>query len=350
MKRGLVLATLILVGSLSVAVMGFQGPPAGQGAAPRGGGPGGAPAAGAAPGGQRGPAPPAQLATIKVRDNLHMVTGGGGNTAIFVQTNGVTLVDTKLANNGQGILDQVRAVTNKPITMIINTHTHGDHNGSNEFFTDNVAFVAHENTKANMEKMPAFAGDKAKFIPTRTYKDTMTIGTGADQIVLYYFGAAHTNGDTFVVFPALRAMHSGDAFATKGLPNVDAANGGSLVEYGKTLAKAASTIKNVDTIINGHITTGPTPFADLQVYADFNNELLAYVQNSVKANKTLDQAAAEYKFPEKYAGYTAPPAIGQRGGPDGVIRTGYVELGAPVPPAAAPAGGAPGGARGGRGQ
>jgi glyoxylase-like metal-dependent hydrolase (beta-lactamase superfamily II) len=327
MKRGLVLVTLLLIGSLSVAVMGFQGPPAGQGAAP-GGGQGGP---GAGGGGQRGPAPPAQLTPFKVRDNLYMIAGGGGNTAIFVQTNGVTLVDTKNPNNGQGILDQVKAVTTKPVTMIINTHTHGDHNGSNEFFTDNVVFVAHENTKGLMEKMPAFAGEKAKFVPSRTYKDVMTIGTGADQIVLYYFGRAHTSGDSFVVFPALRAMHSGDAFAQKNFPNVDAANGGSLVEYGKTLAAAASTIKNVDTIINGHIVTGPTPFADLQVYSDFNKDLLAYVQDAIKANKTADQAIADYRMPEKYVslGYTpsAQAALGGRGGPGNVIRTGYTELG-----------------------
>jgi len=343
MKRGLVLAILVLVGSLSVAVMGYQGPPAGQGAGPRGGGPGGAggPGAGAAPG----------LQTIKVRDNLYMIANGGGNTAVFIMANGVALVDTKNPNNGQGILDQVRMVTNKPITMVINTHTHADHTGSNEFFTDNIVFVAHENTKANMEKMPNFAGDKAKFLPSRVYKDTLTLGTGADQIVLYYFGRAHTNGDSFVVFPAIRAMHAGDAFASKGFPIVDANNGGSVVEYGKTLAKAASTIKNVDTIINGHITTGPTAFADLQVYADFNNDFLAYVQDAIKANKTLDQATADYKFPERYVplGYTAPAAGGGRGGPGTVIRTAYVELGAPVPPA--PAQGGPGGARGGaRGQ
>jgi glyoxylase-like metal-dependent hydrolase (beta-lactamase superfamily II) len=179
--------------------------------------------------------------------------------------------------------------------------------------------------------MPAFAGDKAKFVPSRTYKDVMTIGTGADQIVLYYFGRAHTSGDSFVVFPALRAMHSGDAFATKNFPNVDANNGGSLVEYGKTLAAAASTIKNVDTIINGHIVTGPTPFADLQVYADFNKDLLAYVQDAIKANKTADQAIADYRMPEKYVslGYTPPAqaAPGGRGGPGNVIRTGYTELG-----------------------
>jgi cyclase len=366
MKRGLVLATLILVGGLSVAVMGFQGPPAGQGAGagPRGGGPGGAPGGpgGGAPGGQRGGAPQA-LNTIKVRDNLYMIANAGGNTAIFIMTNGVALVDTKNPNNGQGIVDEVRKLTPKPITMVINTHTHADHTGSNEFFTDNVVFVAHENTKANMEKMTGnvvFTGDKAKFLPSRVYKDTLSIGTGADQIVLYYFGRAHTNGDSFVVFPAIRAMHSGDAFASKAFPLVDTVNGGSVAEYGKTLAKAASTIKNVDTIINGHIVAGPTVFADLQVYADFNNEFATYVQDAVKANKTFEQATADYKFPEKYAGlgYTVPPAGTGRGSAGAAIRTGYVELGAPVPPAPAPGGpggapAGPGGApgpRGGRGQ
>jgi cyclase len=275
-----------------------------------------------------------------------MIANAGGNTAVFVMTNGIALVDTKNPNTGQGIVDEVRKVSPKPITMVINTHTHADHTGSNEFFTDNVVFVAHENTKANMEKMTNFAGDKAKFLPSRVYKDTLTIGTGADQIMLYYFGRAHTNGDTFVVFPAIRAMHSGDAFATKGFPNVDANNGGSVVEYGKTLAKAASTIKNVDTIINGHIPAGPTPFADLQVYSDFNNDLLTYVQDAIKANKTLDQATADYKFPEKYVplGYTAPAPGGGRGGPGAVLRTAYVELGQTVPPAA------PAAPRGQRGQ
>ena len=326
MKRLLALGILLLTGSLSVAITGFQAPPAGQPAGQGAGAPGG-PQAPAGPGGG-GRGAPVPLQTIKVRDNLYMIANGGGNTAIFIMANGVTLVDTKNPNTGQGILDQVRTVTNKPVTMVINTHTHADHTGSNEFFTDNVAFVAHENTKTNMEKMTNFAGEKAKFLPSRVYKDTLTIGTGADQILLYYFGRAHTSGDTFVVFPALRAMHTGDAFATKGFPNVDIPNGGSLVEYGQTLAKAASTIKNVDTIINGHIVTGPTPFSDLQVYADFNKDLLTYVQDQIKANKTADQAAAEYKIPGKYGplGYTLPPP-GGRGGPANVIRAGYTELG-----------------------
>lgn len=311
MRRVMLLGVLIVVFSLTVAMMGQQAPPAGAQGGARGGG--GAPAA---------------LNTIKVRDNLYMIANAGGNTAVFIMANGVALVDTKNPNNGQGILDQVRMVTNKPITMVINTHTHADHTGSNEFFSDNVRFVAQENTKANMVKMTNFAGDKAKFLPSQTYTDMLSLGTGADQIVLYYFGKAHTNGDSFVVFPALRAMHTGDAFASKGFPLVDVPNGGSAVEYGKTLAKAASTIKNVDSIINGHIVAGPTPFSDLQIYADFNNDFIAWVQEEIKAGKTADVAVMEYKIPEKYLslGYTAPVA-GGRGGPGNNIRAAYTELG-----------------------
>ena len=87
--------------------------------------------------------------------------------------------------------------------------------------------------------------------------------------------------------------------------------------------------KNIDTIINGHITTGPTQFSDLQVYADYNKDLLAYVQESIKAGKTADQAGAEYKLPEKYLNqaYAVPAQGTGRGSAAAVIRTGYTELG-----------------------
>jgi glyoxylase-like metal-dependent hydrolase (beta-lactamase superfamily II) len=64
-------------------------------------------------------------------------------------------------------------------------------------------------------------------MPKKTFKDRMTIGTGADRIDLYYFGRGHTNGDAWVVFPALRAMHAGDIFSGKNIPGLDAVNGGS---------------------------------------------------------------------------------------------------------------------------
>jgi len=76
-----------------------------------------------------------------------------------------------------------------------------------------------------MTKMDAFKGDKAVFLPKRTFKDTLTIGSGNERIDLYYFGAGHTNGDAMVYFPALRVLQTGDLFARKDAPRIDRANG-----------------------------------------------------------------------------------------------------------------------------
>ncbi len=238
----------------------------------------------------------------KVKDNLYMVTGGGGNTAVFVTPTGVVLVDTKLANWGQAIMDKVKTVTDKPVTHIINTHTHGDHVGSNEFFPASVEIVAHANVTESMKRMPAFADPaKAHAFPDKTYTDKMTVLGGAQAIDLYYFGAAHTNGDTFVVFRALRTMHGGDAFASKGLPLLDVNNGGSGVSYPDTLAKAAAAIKNVDTVIPGHSTV--MTWQDFVDYGEFNRAVLTGVQAAKKAGKTPEQAAADLVLPEKFKAY-----------------------------------------------
>ena len=198
----------------------------------------------------------------KVKDNLWVLRGGGGNTAVFATANGVTIVDAKNPGWGQPILDKVKELTPKPITTLINTHTHGDHVSGNVEFPATVDVVVQENTKANMEKMDIFKQNNNRGMAKRTFKDKMTIGSGADQIDLYYFGPGHTNGDAWVVFPAHRIVHSGDIFAGKGVPLIDGNNGGSMLHYSESLMKAYNGIKNVDTIINGH-TPANTTFADL---------------------------------------------------------------------------------------
>src|SRR6476660_2868899 len=228
------------------------------------------------------PAGPRIIDLEKLKDNLYVLTSSspadrntfsGGNVAVFITDGGVTLVDTKLAGWGQAILDKLKTITDKPVTRIINTHTHGDHTGNDNFFGTSVEIVAQENTKANMEKMDAFKGDNAKFLPKKTYKDKLTLGSGKDRIDLYYFGAGHTNGDAFIVFPALRVLHTGDIFAWKDAPGFDRGNGGSGVEHPKTLAKLMATVKNVDTVIPGH--SPVTTWKDLQEYGRYSAELLA---------------------------------------------------------------------------
>ena len=279
MKRGTVLGALVVVGAFSLGVKAYQ-PPAADA--------------------------PKVVTVEKVKDNLYVLRGenGGGNTAVFVTANGVTVVDAKNPGWGKPILDKIKELTPKPVTTLINTHTHGDHVSGNVEFPATIDFVAQENTKVNMEKMPIFKEHNNVGIPKRTFKDKMTIGSGADQVDLYYFGRGHTNGDAWIVFPALRVVHSGDIFAGKSVPLIDDANGGSMMEISGTLMKAYNGIKNVDTIINGHM-PAQTTWADLKEYADFNKELVEWMQSELKTGKTPEQAAADWKLPEKYKGYSA---------------------------------------------
>jgi cyclase len=282
MTRLFLLGALLAIGSLSLAAA--QQPPAAA-------------------------AGPKVIDILKLKDNLYVLTSStpgnaatfsGGNVAVFITDGGVTLVDDKLAGWGQAVLDKVKSVTSKPITRIINTHTHGDHTGNNNFFGANVEIIAHENTKTNMEKMDAFKGDNAKYLPSKTYKDKTTIGSGKDRIDLYYFGAGHTSGDTFVVFPALRVLHTGDMFAWKDGPLCDRNNGGSCVAFPQTLSKVIATIKDVDTVIPGH-SPMQTP-KDLQEFQRFVADLSKHAQDSMKAGKSVDDAFASFSV-DKYPGY-----------------------------------------------
>ena len=154
--------------------------------------------------------------------------------------------------------------------------------------------------------MDIFKQNNGRGLPKKTFKDKMTLMTGADRIDLFYFGPGHTNGDAIVVFPALRTAHMGDLFAGKGLPLVDSNNGGSVLHYPETLNKAYNGIKNVDTIINGHM-PAQTTWADLKTFTEFNRDFLTWAQGAVKSGKPAEDAAKEWKVPEKYtaAGYSA---------------------------------------------
>lgn len=290
MKRSLVLAGIFGAGFLSMTLAAYQQPAA-----------------------------PMVVEVDRVKDNLYVMKGGGGNSAVFIGSDGVTVVDTKNPGWGTPLLEKIKSVTDKPVVRIINTHTHGDHVSGNVEFPATVEVVVQENTKAGMEAMRPVTGlnppppgptiferNQGKGLPKRTFKDSMTIGKGADQIELYFYGPAHTGGDTFVLFRALRVMHTGDAFHTRDLPIMDKNNGGSGVAFSSTLSKAvAAQANNVDTIINGHNPT-TTTVADLRTQSEFVADFVKFVQDAKKAGKTPDDVVATWKVPAKYAGYATP--------------------------------------------
>jgi cyclase len=268
--------------------------------------------------------PQAEIAGAhEVAENLYLLGSDpagqgmqtGGNTAMFVTATGVVLVDTKLEGYGQDILDVVRTVTDKPVTTIINTHTHYDHTGSNTEFPDTVDFVVHENTLRQLSRpscepvtnCDAFKGEHAAYLPKISFADRTSLFNGQDQIDLYYFGRGHTDGDTFVVFKAARAVHTGDMFQRKGLPFIDVANGnGSAVEFGSTLIKAVDGIQNIDIVITGHH-TATLIWDDFVSFSGFYNDLVDTAQQGIANGRGAEQVAEAYTVPGQYSDFQAPP-------------------------------------------
>ena len=282
MRRVVVLVSLVVVGVLSLSVAGQQQ--------------------------ERMPLPDLQ----QVRDNLYVIMASspvdrskftGGNTGVFIMETGVLIVDTKLAGYGPSIIQKIRAVTDKPVTTIVNTHTHGDHVGSNEAFPVSVEIVAHENTKANMAKSEAFQGEKAQFLPDRTYTDALSLFSGDDRVDLYHFGPGHTNGDTLIFYPALKVLQTGDIFPWLDAPFIDRNNGGSGVELPDTLSKALAAIRDVDIVVPGHMPV--TNLAGMRQYQEYTADLLAAARSAMAAGTSAEAAAKDIAttLGAKYSGY-----------------------------------------------
>src|SRR6476620_8308628 len=161
MKRSVLLGLLLAVGSLSIVVRAGTDVNVSQGQA-------------------GAPQEPRTIDIVKLKDNLYVLTSStpgnaatfsGGNVAVFITDGGVTLVDTKLAGWGQAVLDKLKTVTDKPVTRIINTHTHGDHTGNNDLFGATVDIVAQETRKRTCRRwMPSRATRRSscRSAPTRT--------------------------------------------------------------------------------------------------------------------------------------------------------------------------------------
>jgi cyclase len=213
------------------------------------------------------PKPPGPLTIEKVRDNLHMISGEGGNVAVYVTDEGVVLVDDMFDRNHADILAQVRSITDKPLRYVLNTHQHDDHAGGDLNMLPIAEVIAHQNVRKNLEhiKQPYYEDTPGTPIglPRVTFSDQLSVHLGGKEVRAVYFGRGHTSGDAIVYFPELRVIHTGDLFLggrfggrnAPGKPRgvniyVDYAQGGSFIEWSRTLERTLAL--DFDTVIPGH--------------------------------------------------------------------------------------------------
>ena len=215
--------------------------------------------------------PPGPLRIEKVKGDLYMISGEGGNVAVYVTGEGVVLVDDMFDRNHADILAQVKTVTDKPLKYVLNTHQHDDHAGGDLKMLPIAEVIAHKNARANLEhiRQPYYEDTPGTAIglPRLTFSDEASVFLGGKEVRAKYFGRGHTSGDAVVYFPDLKVIHTGDLFlgrrpgragAAAPAPArpagvniyVDYAQGGSFFDWTKTLDGALTL--DFDTVIPGH--------------------------------------------------------------------------------------------------
>ena len=271
--------------------------------------------------------PPGPLRIEKVKGDLYMISGEGGNVAVYVTTEGVVLVDDMFDRNHDDILAQVKSVTNQPIKYILNTHQHDDHAGGDMKMLPFAEVIAHRNARANLVniKQPYYEDTPGTPIglPRVTFSDEASVFLVGKEVRAKYFGRGHTSGDAVIIFPDLGVIHTGDLFLGRQAPRagapastrppgvniyVDYAQGGSFMDWTKTLDGVLTL--QFDTVIPGH-----GPLSNKEDVVKFRSDLETMrnrVAGIVKASATKDEMvtvlASDYGWRAKGCPLTPPTA------------------------------------------
>jgi len=258
--------------------------------------------------------------TVKVRDNVYMLVGAGGNTTVFTGDEGILVVDTQFAPLSTKILNAIRAISTGPIRYVVSTHMHGDHIGGNEAIakagrtraggnvvgdlgagaTSQATVIAHENVLTRLSAPPAAGQQAVPFgqWPTETFfgkKREFLFNGEAVQII--HEPKAHTDGDSVVFFRKSDVVATGDLFTTVMYPFIDVANGGSMNGYidGLNAILDITVPSNVNEggtmVIPGHGRLSDEQ--DVIEYRDMATIVRDRIKEYVKRGMTLEQVKAK---------------------------------------------------------
>jgi cyclase len=240
-----------------------------------------------------------QIKTTKITDTIYMLEGEGGNIGVSAGEDGVVLIDDQYAPLTPKILAAVKAISDKPIRFLINTHWHADHTGGNENLgRGGVEIVAHDNVYKrltseqfvqllNNRKFPPLSREG---LPLITFNDTVTFRVNGDEITVHHVPPAHTDGDSFVRFRNANVIHTGDVFAAYRYPFIDVENGGSVKGVIRAMDALLPTLDDSTKVIPGH---GPlSGKKDVVAFREMMAKGGSRVEALVKSKKTLEQVIA----------------------------------------------------------
>ena len=284
-KEFLGVALMIVLSLVATAVLA-QGPPGGG------------------RGGKGGPKAGATVEKIRLlKPNLYMITGGGANTLVRVTPEGLILVDTKNPGdeNYNRVMEEIKSVSDLPVKYVLNTHHHPDHVGTNQKFIDAGAKVV--SLAALKERMASDPRTKdIPGLPTETFTKDYVLKFGGAEVDAHSYGRGHTGDDTMVYFPDLKVVMVSDQMSDT-TPIVDFANGGSAVEFTRSLDGVLKL--DFDMAIPGR--GEPKTRAHVEAFRDKFASVISRASDAIKAGATKDTLAMQVKTDD--LGWTFQPAF-----------------------------------------
>jgi cyclase len=271
-----------------------------------------------------------EIRTDKIAPNLYMLSGSagldpahedaaGGRIGVLAGPDGVFMVDAQYAPLGDKVLAAVRRISAEPIRFLVNTHIHRDHTAGNAKFAKlGATILAREELREQMINPRPVNGNTAAAFDPAGYP-VVTYGLGApvklhmngETVDLIPIRAAHTGGDTSILFEQANVMMIGDYYRNFGYPFIDINNGGSLKGMLEAL-DATMKMAGADTrLVPGHGTT--INRTDLIPYRDMVLAVQASVQQLIAQGKTQQEVLAAHvtgPFDSKVPGGLLPAGAG----------------------------------------
>jgi cyclase len=226
-----------------------------------------------------------------LRNDVGIFTEKGGTIGYYISKKNIAVVDAEFPEQSKHLIDVLKKEQDKPFEILINTHHHGDHTAGNISFKGIVHHVAaHQNSLLNQVRVAKEQNKEAdQLYPDIAYGDTWEYRKMKENIKTYYYGPAHTNGDSIIFFPHANIAHVGDLVFNRRWAFIDRSAGASIKNWIVVLDKIQKEFDNDTLFIFGHAydpekVTGNK--ADIKAMQDYLQNLSAFVYSQIKAGKT----------------------------------------------------------------
>ena len=254
----------------------------------------------------------AKINVTKLRGNVSMLEGSGGNIAVLTGRDGKLLVDAGITASRPRITEALASLSNDPVKHLINSHWHFDHTDGNEWLHSiGAEITAHENTRKHLSVTTrvedwnfTFPPAPSGALPTKLFDSEQTLHLNGSTIALKKYSPAHTDSDISVEFTDADIVHVADTFWNGHFPFIDYSTGGSIDGMIRAAETNVAKVTDKTIVIPGHGPIGNksqlTEFRDMLVSV---REKVADLKNQGKSLDEVLAAKPTANYDAKWGGF-----------------------------------------------